>query len=155
MLSVLGYVTLFIGTLYYNMYLKEKETRTLLRYACWIGLFGGLTSLIFVLRWNEPYLGIGDTTFIICTDFVVGTLGLAYTQLPIMILFSKITPPNIEATCFAFLTGTFNFSNFVVAPLIGSTINDLFVGVTADDLSRFHILQLIAVVGAAFPFLFL
>lgn len=41
-----------------------------------------------------------------------------------MVLFAKITPENIEATLFAFLTGTFNFAFSVLAPISGSTIND-------------------------------
>ena len=77
MLNVMGYATMFLGTLYYNMYLKDKEVRTLLRYACWIGLIGSITSYVFVMRWNLM-LGINDTTFIILTDVVTGTLFLAF-----------------------------------------------------------------------------
>jgi hypothetical protein len=82
MLNVFGYVTLFMGTLYYNMYLKDKECRQLFKYASFLGIFGALTSLIFVLRWNL-YLGINDSLFIMFTDLITGTLGLALTILPI------------------------------------------------------------------------
>jgi len=77
MINVLGYATMFLGTMYYNLYLKEKEVRSLLKYACWIGLVGALTSYVFVMRWNL-LLGINDTTFIILTDVVTGTLFLAF-----------------------------------------------------------------------------
>jgi hypothetical protein len=72
-----------------------------------------------------------------------------------MVLFAKITPNNIEATCFAFLTGTLNFSNGVLAPLVGSKINDLFIGVTSEDLSRFKILCFITMITSFIPFTFL
>jgi uncharacterized membrane protein AbrB (regulator of aidB expression) len=72
-----------------------------------------------------------------------------------MVLFAKITPKNIEATCFAFLTGTLNFCYGVLGPLIGSKINDRFVGVTSEDLSNFYILCIVSIVTSIFPFLFL
>ena len=82
MLNVFGYLTLFMGTMYYNKYLKEFEFRTLLKYACYLSVFGSITSLMFVQRWNL-YLGISDSLFIMFTDIVTGTLGLAFTILPI------------------------------------------------------------------------
>lgn len=57
--------------------------------------------------------------------------------LPTLALFAKITPPKIEGTVFAFLTGTTNLANNVIAPMIGVWINENFVGVTADDLSKY------------------
>lgn len=138
-MGVLGYLSLSLGTIYYNMYLKEKECRTLLKYACFLGLFSSFFGYIFALRWNTIF-GISDTVFIILTDVVIGTLSLAYTNLPIMVLFAKITPNHIEASCFAFLTGTLNFCNGVLAPMVGTKINDYFVGVTSKDLDKFHVL---------------
>ena len=72
-----------------------------------------------------------------------------------MVLFAKITPNNIEATCFAFLTGTLNFCNGVLAPMIGSKINDYFVGVTSSDLSNFYVLCIISIVTSILPFFIL
>ena len=50
-------------------------------------------------------------------------------MLPMMVLFAKIIPKNIEATCFAFLTGTSNLMGSL-SSFIGAYINDKFVGVT-------------------------
>lgn len=72
-----------------------------------------------------------------------------------MVLFAKITPSHIEATCFAFLTGTLNFCNGVVATYTGSLVNDLLVGVTSDDLSNFTTLAWISLVTSVFPLAFL
>jgi hypothetical protein len=49
--------------------------------------------------------------------------------MPILILFAKITPRRIEATTFAFLTGTWNFMG-VLKGIMGTFVNDTFVGVT-------------------------
>ena len=78
MFGVLGYTSLSLGTVYYNMYLKEKEVRTLLRYACFISCFGALLNLTFAYRLNLQ-MGIKDIYYILLTDVVLGTLGLAYS----------------------------------------------------------------------------
>merc|ERR1712086_76713 len=139
-----------LGTAYYNMYLKEQEVRTLIRYATYLSIFGALVNLAWANRLNLEY-GISDGAFVLLTDIGLGTLSLAYTQLPIMVLFAKITPSHIEATCFAFLTGTLNFCNGVVSTYVGSLVNDTFVGVTASDLSNFPKLACISLVTSFFP----
>lgn len=75
--------------------------------------------------------------WIICTDTIFGVVSLAMNTLPTLALFAKITPPGIEGTIFAFLTGTFNLANNVLSPMVGVFINEKFVGVTADDLSGY------------------
>ena len=71
-----------------------------------------------------------------------------------MSLFAKITPGNIEGTIFALLTGTTNFSNYVLSPLIGAWINSHFISppVTANDLSSYFKLCLIVLVTGPFGF---
>ena len=43
-------------------------------------------------------------------------------MLPMMVVFAKITPKRIEATSFAFLTGTSNFTG-TLRGLVGSFVN--------------------------------
>lgn len=49
-------------------------------------------------------------------------------------LFIKICPEGIEGTVYAALLGTTNFSHNVVQPLVGSYINDKFIGVTYNNI---------------------
>ena len=154
MFGVLGYGCLSMGTVCYNLFLKEKEIRTLFTWACYLGVIGSMFSYSFAMRWNIA-IGINDTVFLMMSDLVLGTLGLALTNLPMMVLFAKITPNNIEATFFAFLTGTSNFCNGIISPMVGSKLNELFVGVTAEDLSNYHILMLISMISSLIPFTFL
>lgn len=68
-------------------------------------------------------------------------------------MFAKITPPNIEATTFAFLTGAFNFTN-MLSGVVGSCVNKYFVGVTQDDLSNYWVLTVVSVVCGVLPLTF-
>ena len=62
----------------YNKFLKDREVRTLLLYACYLSCISSLLSLLFALRFNLVF-GISDLLFTAFTDIVLGTLGLAYT----------------------------------------------------------------------------
>ena len=63
---------------YYNKFLKDREVRTLLLYACYLSCISSLLSLLFAMRFNLV-IGINDLLFTAFTDVVLGTLGLAYT----------------------------------------------------------------------------
>lgn len=69
-----------------------------------------------------------------------------------MALFAKITPARIEGTMFAFLTGTSNFDSGVMQPMLGTFINNQFVGVNKDDQSRYSTLCLIGFFCSFFGF---
>jgi len=142
LLTVVGYASLLGGTMIYNRYFKEKEIRTLIKYSIVVSYFGGIFGLIFVLRLNV-LIGINDVIFIIFTSVITDTLALAFSNMPLLVLFAKVTPPHIEATVFAFLTSVSNFSNTVMSPLMGAIINDFFVGVTLDNLEDFYLLVVI------------
>jgi len=79
MLSIVGYFSLLLGILLYNKYFKHYEVRTLIRYSFYIAFFGQLTNLLFVLRLNQKWLGIGDVAFTMVTTAVTDTLLLAFT----------------------------------------------------------------------------
>ena len=72
--------------------------------------------------------------------------------LPCLALFAKITPPGIEGTVFAFLTGTWNLDQSVLQPMGGSLINAQFVGVNKDDQSGYSTLCLISLICAFLNF---
>ena len=52
---------------------------------------------------------------------------------------TKICPKHIEATVFALLTGIYNFRN-IISDWIGVWINEKWVGVTEDDMSKYWVL---------------
>lgn len=63
---------------------------------------------------------MNDLAFVVITSTFSQTMSLAFSYLPIVVLFTKITPHNVEATIFALLTGGFNFATSVGGPLVGS-----------------------------------
>ena len=144
MLNIVAYLSLLAGILMYNRYFKHWEVRNLLKYSFFIGFAGQLMNLVFILRLNQRWFGISDVVFTMVTTSVTDTLVLAFTQLPTLVLFAKITPAHIEATVFALLTGVFNFVNTVLSPNIGVLINKYCVGVTSDHLEKYYVLALIS-----------
>ncbi len=81
-----------------------------------------ILSLFIAMRWTIA-LGINDLVFLVLTGVVTETFGLAFSQLPILILFAKLTPKHVEASFYALLTGLFNMCNTVIAPMMGVFIN--------------------------------
>jgi len=155
LLNIVAYFSLFLGILLYNRYFKHYEVRTLLKYSFFIAFGGQLMNLVFVLRLNQKWFGVGDVAFTMVTTAVTDTLLLAFTQLPTLVLFVKITPAHIEATVFAVLTGVFNFVNTVLSPNVGVLLNKWFVGVSSDHLEKYYILALISLSLTLTPLLFI
>lgn len=150
-LQLVGYVFYIIGALLYKTCFRSTDTRWMVFWATVIHLIGDLLQYVFAKRWNLE-IGIPDLVFLFATDAVFSTLLILFYGLPILALFAKVTPKKIEGTTFAFLTGTWNLSSTVIAPAMGALINDKFVGVSKDDLSRYDILCLIRVVAAVISF---
>ena len=106
--------------------------------------------MIFATRLNLS-LGISDLAFVILSSIITETLSTAFSQMPVLVLFAKITPPNIEATVFALFTGIFNLSAIVISPNMGIIVNKLFVGVTLDNLSEYYKLVFIQLMLSFIP----
>ena len=124
------------------------------KWATFVSIFANFFSYCFVMRWNLK-IGISDIYFMIFDDVVLHTLMLAFTILPAMVLFAKITPRNIEGTCFAFITGTSSFCRQFIQPMIGLQLNKFTVGVTQSNLTNFHTLCGYKLFASFIPFFFL
>lgn len=154
MLGVIGQFTGIFGTIFYEKQLKDMEVRKVMFWATVCSIVSSCSSYAFALRLNK-LIGLNDIAFIILTDTVFGVMSLAMNTLPTLALFAKVTPKRIEGTIFAFLTGTTNLANSVISPMIGVWINEQFVGVTADDLSKYKQLCLVSLITSFLGFLIL
>lgn len=154
MFGVISRACHILGTVIYKNYFKETETRTVIFYSTVISVISSFVHLMFALRWNL-LIGISDIVFIIFTDVVFGCLSLAFCVLPSLALFAKITPPGIEGTIFAFLTGIWNFSDGVISPLIGTIVNDKYAHVTANDLTNYYKLMIVTFISSFLGFFLL
>lgn len=108
--------------------------------------------MILVLRLNVPF--INDLAFVFFTNIISDTLSLAFSYLPTVVLFTKITPFSVEATVFATLTGAYNFASSVGGPLLGSFFCHL-VGVNSEHLDKYYILIVIQIIATCFTFLYI
>jgi hypothetical protein len=115
---------------------------------------GKFFNFILAKRWNLE-MGISDIFFIFFCDVVFKTLSTTFFALPTFSYFAKITPSKIEATMYAFLSGTTDFEDKVISPLWGAFLNYEFVGVTKSDLSGYSTLCLIALILSLFIFFLL
>ena len=154
MFGVISRACHILGTIVYKQYFKDTETRTVIFYSTVISVVSSFVHLVFALRWNL-LMGISDLVFIIFTDVVFGCLSLAFCVLPSLALFAKITPPGIEGTIFAFLTGIWNFSDAVMSPLIGTFVNDKYAHVTAGNLTNYYKLMMVTFISSFFGFFLL
>ena len=153
MISVLHYFCMFIGSYLFKRWLKDFEVRTLGIVETLIGLLCAPFTMAFVTRQNLVW-GIPDGFIIIFTDIISDIFSMCLVVLPMCVLFAKITPHNIEATCFAMLAGLYNFKNSIRG-YIGVTINSQFVGVTRDHMEDYWKLKVISLVCSFLPLLFL
>ena len=152
MISVLHYFCMFIGSYLFKRWLKDFEVRTL-TIEVFLGLLCAPFTLMFVTRYNLEY-GISDGFIIIFTDIIGDIFSMCLVVLPMCVLFAKITPRHIEATCFAMLAGLYNFKNSIRG-YIGSSINTNFVGVSRDNMDDFWKLKVISIVCSCLPLLFI
>ena len=102
-------------------------------------------------------MGLNDQMFYGIQVVFEDALIMAFVDLPAMVLFAKETPKHIEGTVFAFLTGTINFANGVVSPMMGTYVNDIFIGVTRDNMTPDNFVELVGIetVMSLIPVLFM
>lgn len=154
MLGTIGQFTSIFGTMFYEKSLKDYEVRTVLYWATIVSVVSSFCQYCFTMRWNK-YIYVNDIVFIVVTDTIFNVISMAMNTLPTMALFAKVTPHKIEGTVFAFLTGTTNLANNVISPMIGVWINEKFVGVTSEDLSKYKYLVIVGLVTSLLGFLIL
>ena len=111
-----------IGALIYKAFCRGIETRTMVFVAMIITSIGIMLQFIFAKRWNLD-IGVSDLLFLFFTDVIFSVLSTLFFSIPIFSFFAKITPSKVEATVYAFLTGTTDLSLTVISPLWGSFIN--------------------------------
>ena len=140
--------------MFYENQLKDIEVRTVLYWSTIVSVISSICQYSFAMRWNK-YLHINDIAFIMVTDTIFNVISMAMNTLPTMALFAKVTPKKIEGTVFAFLTGTTNLANNVISPMIGVWINQKFVGVTAENLTKYKTLCLIGLMTSLLGFFIL
>ena len=88
-------------------------------------------KLLLVLRKNRDY-DLPDWYCLVLYLGIQFTINAAIDYLPMGVIFSKIIPKDIEATCFALYVSLRNLSQIIQAT-IGTLINDAFLHVDKHD----------------------
>jgi len=154
MIVLVSQVMSVVSILIYQAFLRKTEVRTVLFYNVFINITGAFLAFSFAMRWNLAW-GINDIVFLFFTDIVFGAVGMAFSTMPILALFAKLTPKRVEGTMYAFFTGTSNLDGSVIGPMMGVFINSCFVGCSKNDLSGYPKLMFIALVFSFFGFFLL
>ena len=145
-----------LGTMYYEAKLKNYEVRDIVRIGVYLAMLQALLSYGFAMRWNLS-IGLPDIYCVLFSEIAFGVFVTSLSILPTMALFAKITPPRIEGTIFAMLTGTTNLAYQVISPLIGAWLNNNFIipPVTADNLESYPKLMAINICFSCFGLMIL
>lgn len=122
LLELIASVCHILGAITYKAFFRTVDTRTMVLIAFITGSVGAFLNFVFAKRWNLD-MGIPDIVFLLFTDVVFEALVTMLYTLPIIALFAKITPRNIEGTIFATLTGIMNFASTIISPGMGTFIN--------------------------------
>ena len=137
MLSLVGAIFLAFGVFIYSAWLKDYETRTLIRLVLIIMAISSFFNVALTLQWNEA-LGISNFTFLFFTSSTLFPLILGLFIIPPFVLIAKISPMHVEATIFAFSGSLIAGSLSFLSRLIGVFWNSVLFKVSADNLSELY-----------------
>ena len=147
MITLLGFVGTLVSSVVYNWLLKNYEERSMLGLAMMVNCVGNVMTLLYVLNIT---LGMKPLLFVCLTSTVTDTIQKTLSNLPCMVLFSKLIPSRIESSMFALMMGLLNLTNLVISKLLGNFYNK-FVGVSKDNLQDIWKLVVISSVLSVVP----
>ena len=130
----------------YSIFLRKKETRTLILISICILAVGCVFDIALTLKWYEK-LGIKPFTFLFFTSSTLFPLIMGLFIIPPFVLIAKISPTHVEATIFAFSASVINGSLMFVPKMMGVLYNKLFFHVTADNLENLYKCYIFELVG--------
>ena len=137
-----------IGILFYSIFMKQMETRTLLLISLILELLSNFSNIGLTQQWYEA-LGVSPFVFICFTSTTIFPLTWALQMLAPYVLIAKISPAHIEATIFAFSASVINASTNFIPTMMSLLWNKLFFHVTnesLDDLYKLYILECVTIV---------
>ena len=104
-----GYLGSFIGTVFSGNGLKMGLINRLL-----LGrILYNIVSLLDIVLFTKSYqcLGLSYHLFLFGSSSLGSIFDMYFSQMPLLIIFANISPPNIEATFFAAVSAIFNISS--------------------------------------------
>ena len=146
LLALVGSVLTTAGIMIYSIFLRKKETRTLVVISILVMAVACVFDLALTLKWYEK-LGIKPFTFLFFTSSTLFPLIIGLFIIPPFVLIAKISPTHVEATIFAFSASVINGCLFFVPRMMGLLWNKLFFHVDAENLDNLYKCYLLELVG--------
>lgn len=127
---------MLLGVFMYQSCFTKFELRTLTYFSVVFSMIGSAISYVMIKRINIEY-GISDFALMCFTHVLSYPLMMAFSVLPSLVLFQKLTPDHVEATMMAFYASVVNTSNSMLGEMTGVWVNEKFIGVSKDNMDRY------------------
>jgi hypothetical protein len=88
-------------------------------------------------------IGIPDFAILLFGSTVLSSISFALSQLPMLVVFQKVTPSHVEATMMALSASIVNLSRGFLGDCTGVFINHYFIKVTKEDMGNYYMLSCI------------
>lgn len=118
LLSFVGYLGSFIGTFFSGKGWRIGIIQKLLIGRILYNLISTFDIIIYTGFYES--LGVGFYPFLYGPNTIGSAIDMYFSRMPILVIFTHITPPDIEATFFAGLSSLFNISMSLSDVLAGS-----------------------------------
>jgi len=118
--GIVGSIVNLIAVMLYQTYLSSCRFRPALMCTILAGAIAPIMDIILIKRWNHA-LGISDKVFFILGSAIFEHFVNIVVALPMMVIFGKLAPPNMESAVFSYAVGIATFC-FMMSQLWGSAI---------------------------------
>lgn len=110
-LGIVGSLTALLAVFIYQRWLSDMTYRWVCLGTALLAALGASTDVFVVLRWNLA-LHIPDSWAVLLGDAVIQPIVSMLSWLPGSLLLSRVCPPGLESSVFAFLAGVSNLGLF-------------------------------------------
>ena len=118
--GIVGSIVNLVAVMLYQSYLSSCRFRPALMCTILAGAIAPVMDIILIKRWNLA-LGISDKVFFILGSAIFEHFVNIVVALPMMVIFGKLAPPNMESAVFSYAVGIATFC-FMMSQLWGSAI---------------------------------
>ena len=126
LLSLVGFCTAILGSFIYSCLLRKMEYRKTMIIAHIIIASSTIPTYLLVTRISNKTLGINDVVFSIMSDALLKALFVAFINMPSLVVQTKITPKNVEATIYSLFRTISNLTSDFISPMMGGIIASSF-----------------------------
>ena len=150
LLALIAFATAILGSMIYNLFLKEFEFKNAMILAHILIAISTLGMFLLVTRISYEIFHINDIVFAVFGETTIETLFVAFVFMPTLVLQTKIIPKNVEATLYSFFSSFVLFAGQFISPMLGGAIATTF-GVSRDNFSSMGTIILIEFLFALIP----